>query len=51
MENYTFGLTMTVVGMGGTLFSLWLLTLFMSALKRVFPVKGEASQGQEGGAR
>ena len=25
MDNFTFGMTMTVVGMGSTLFSLWFL--------------------------
>lgn len=39
MDNLSFGVAMTLVGMGGTLASLWLLTLFMQALKRVFPRK------------
>ena len=29
---------MTLVGMGGTLVSLWLLTLVMGVMKRLFPV-------------
>jgi hypothetical protein len=39
MDNWTFGLTMLVVGMGGTLLTLTLLSLLMAVLKRIFPVK------------
>ena len=39
MDNWTFGVTMLVVGMGGTLLTLWLLSLIMSALKKIFPLK------------
>ena len=44
METMTFGLTLTVVGMGGTLLSLWLLSLLVSVLKKVFPISGESGQ-------
>lgn len=37
MDNVTFGLTLLVVGMGGTLLTLWLLTLVMRLLVRLFP--------------
>ncbi len=39
MDNWTFGITMVVVGMGGTLLTLWILSLFMGILKRFFPYK------------
>jgi Na+-transporting methylmalonyl-CoA/oxaloacetate decarboxylase gamma subunit len=39
VNNLDFGLTLTLVGMGGTLVSLWLLTFVMQAMKRLFPVK------------
>jgi hypothetical protein len=39
MDNWTFGVTMLIVGMGGTLLTLWLLSLIMSALKKIFPLK------------
>lgn len=45
MDNWTFGITMTVVGMGGTLLSLWIFSLLMSGLKRCFPYKEEEPQG------
>lgn len=49
MDNFSFGLSMTVVGMGGTLLSLWVLTLFINGLKKLFPEKAEGKSGKEGG--
>jgi Na+-transporting methylmalonyl-CoA/oxaloacetate decarboxylase gamma subunit len=46
MNNWEFGVTMLVVGMGGTLLTLWILSLLMSALKKIFPVREE--QKEEG---
>lgn len=47
-DNLTFGLTLTVVGMTGTMLSLWLLSLLTSALKKVFPLSPpKPSQGTE----
>ena len=40
-DNLTFGLTLTIVGMAGTLFSLWLLSLLISLLKKIFPLAPE----------
>jgi Na+-transporting methylmalonyl-CoA/oxaloacetate decarboxylase gamma subunit len=37
MSNFAFGLTMIVVGMGGTLVVLAVLALLMSLLKKIFP--------------
>ena len=47
MDNWTFGITMVVVGMGGTLLTLCILSLLMGLLKRVFPYR----QGEEGKAK
>ncbi|HJX33711.1 MAG TPA: OadG-related small transporter subunit [Desulfatiglandales bacterium] len=41
MDNLTFGVSMIVVGMGGTLLTLWILSLLMILLKRIFPYKTE----------
>lgn len=41
MDNFTFGITMLILGMGGTLLTLWILSLLMSLLKRIFPYKKE----------
>jgi Na+-transporting methylmalonyl-CoA/oxaloacetate decarboxylase gamma subunit len=37
MSNLSFGLTLLVVGMGGTLLTLWLLTLLIRALTTLLP--------------
>jgi hypothetical protein len=39
MENLGFGLTLLVVGMGGTLLTLWLLTLLIKGLTMLFPAR------------
>ena len=41
MDNWTFGITMLVVGMGGTVLTLWILSLIMSLLKKAFPYTKE----------
>jgi Na+-transporting methylmalonyl-CoA/oxaloacetate decarboxylase gamma subunit len=41
MDNWTFGITMIIVGMGGTLLTLWILSLIMGVLKKAFPYKKE----------
>jgi hypothetical protein len=41
MDTWTFGLTMVVVGMGGTLLSLMLMSLIMGLLKKLFPLREE----------
>jgi hypothetical protein len=38
MDNWTFGITVTVVGMGGTLLTLWLVSLLTTLLKKLFPL-------------
>jgi hypothetical protein len=43
MDNWTFGITMLVVGMGGTLVALGILALMMGLLKKIFPLKEESS--------
>ncbi|MFO1446853.1 MAG: OadG-related small transporter subunit [Opitutaceae bacterium] len=37
MSNFTFGATMLIVGMGGTLLTLYLLTLVIRGLTRLLP--------------
>jgi hypothetical protein len=41
MDNLTFGLTMIVIGMGGTLLALSLFAILMNLLKMLFPFKEE----------
>ena len=39
MSTFEFGLTLLVTGMGGTLATLWVLTLIISALTRHLPAE------------
>lgn len=39
MDNWTFGWTMIVVGMGGTMITLGLFAILMGIIKRIFPFK------------
>ena len=39
MDNWTFGLSMLIVGMGGTLLTLMIMSALMGVLKKFFPVK------------
>ena len=36
MDNLTFGITVLVVGMGGTIITLWVMSLIMRLLTRIF---------------
>jgi hypothetical protein len=44
IDNFTFAVTMIVVGMGGTLLTLWIISLLMSGLRKVFPYKKEEAE-------
>ncbi|MFZ5571740.1 MAG: OadG-related small transporter subunit [Thermodesulfobacteriota bacterium] len=44
MDNWTFGITLMIVGMGGTMAALGLFAVLMGLLKRVFPVKEEPKE-------
>jgi hypothetical protein len=39
MDNVTFGVTMLVCGMGGTILTLWIMSLIMGLLGKIFPYK------------
>ena len=41
MDNLTFGLTILVCGMGGTILTLWIISLVMTALATLFPHRPE----------
>jgi Na+-transporting methylmalonyl-CoA/oxaloacetate decarboxylase gamma subunit len=46
MSDLAFGLTMTVAGMGVTFLTLYLLTLIIRLLNRLFPFKENKSQNK-----
>ena len=41
MDNWTFGWTLALIGMGGTMLVLWLLSLIILVLKKLFPYKAD----------
>ncbi len=43
MDNWTFGFTLLVVGMGGTLAALGALAVMMGLLKKIFPFEEESN--------
>jgi hypothetical protein len=46
MDRWTFGLTMLLLGMGGTIVTLMLFSFIMELLKKLFPYrKEEEDQG------
>jgi len=42
-EKWAFGLTLMIVGMGGTFLTLWILSLVMDTLKKIFPLAAKAA--------
>jgi Na+-transporting methylmalonyl-CoA/oxaloacetate decarboxylase gamma subunit len=44
MTDMAFGLTMTLLGMGATFLTLWILTLVIRLLIRLFPFKEEETK-------
>ena len=47
MDKWDFGLTMMIVGMGGTFVTLWLLSVVMDLLKKVFPLASKRVESQK----
>jgi hypothetical protein len=45
MDKWTFGITMLVVGMGGTIATLLIFSLIMAVLKKLFPYRKEEEEG------
>ena len=39
MDKWSFGITMMLVGVGGTFLTLWVLGVVVDLLKRVFPLE------------
>lgn len=47
MDTWTFGWTVALIGMGGTMLVLWFLSLLILLLKKIFPYKAEEKERQE----
>lgn len=43
MDKWTFGLTLTIVGVGGTFLTLWVMSLVIDLLKKIYPLREEAA--------
>ena len=41
MDKFTFGMTMLLMGMGGTILTLGLISAIICLLKKIFPLKNE----------
>ncbi|MGE5215729.1 MAG: OadG-related small transporter subunit [Chloroflexota bacterium] len=48
MDTWTFGLTLALIGMGGTMLVLWILSLLILLMKKVFPYQPEESAAKKG---
>ncbi|MBI4292191.1 MAG: OadG family protein [Betaproteobacteria bacterium] len=46
-DKWAFGLTMMIVGMGGTFLTLWILSLVMELLKKIYPLKEDGGASKE----
>ena len=42
IDKWDFGFTMMIIGMGGTFLTLWILSLVIDLLKKVFPLADKA---------
>lgn len=47
MDNFTFGLTMLIVGMGGTLLTLYLLTLLIRGITSLLPAENDKTDSSK----
>ncbi len=48
MDIWTFGFTVALIGMGGTMLVLWVLSLLILMLRKIFPYEAEESSSQKG---
>jgi hypothetical protein len=47
MDIWTFGWTLSVIGMVGTMLVLWCLSLLILLLKKIFPYKPETTAAKK----
>jgi len=48
MDTWSFGWTVAVIGMAGTMLVLWLLSLLILLIKKIFPHSTEPSTTKKG---
>ncbi len=44
MDKWSFGFTMMIVGMGGTFLTLWIISLAIHGLKKIYPLADGAEK-------
>lgn len=48
LDKWTFGWTLALIGMGGTMFVLWLMSVLILLIRKAFPYKAEDSAAKKG---
>ena len=48
MDIWTFGWTLALIGMGGTMLVLWIMSLLILLIKKIFPYQAEDSATKKG---
>jgi Na+-transporting methylmalonyl-CoA/oxaloacetate decarboxylase gamma subunit len=48
MDTWTFGWTLAFIGMGGTMLVLWLMSLLILLIKKIFPYQPADSAAKKG---
>jgi hypothetical protein len=48
MDTWTFGWTLALIGMTGTMLVLWILSLLIHLIKKLFPYQPEEAAAKKG---
>ena len=48
LDNWTFGWTLALIGMGGTMLVLWFISIIILLIRKAFPYKPEESTAKKG---
>lgn len=48
MDTWTFGWTLALIGMGGTMLVLWIMSLLILVIKKIFPYQPADSTAKKG---
>jgi len=48
MDTWTFGWTLALIGMGGTMLILWIMSLLILLIRKIFPYQADDSATKKG---
>jgi hypothetical protein len=48
MDTWTFGWTLALIGMGGTMLVLWIMSLLILLIRKIFPYQADDSATKKG---